>query len=255
MWNMQGVYKQIDTIICCSEFMKKKLDTNLIFKEKTIALHNFIEKVEKREVVKKDYVLYFGRYSWEKGVRTLIEACKMLPEIPFIFAGKGEYEAEIAKVENIQNVGFQSGEKLESLIREARFSICPSECYENCPFSVMESQEHNTPVLGANIGGIPELIEDGVTGRLFASGNSEDLAKKILEMYCSISRPKINFEKSVFQTTRNTSDNSVTQLKNVLGVCHTTTLDKYLGCPIINGRVTKETFGEINTKSKQQLLN
>ena len=183
IWNMQGVYRQIDTIICCSGFMKSKLDTNPIFKNKTITLHNFIEKVQKREVVKKDYVLYFGRFSWEKGVRTLIEACRMLPEIPFIFAGKGEYETEMLKVPNIQNVGFKSGEELETLIREARFSICPSECYENCPFSVMESQERGTPVLGANIGGIPELIGDGIDGRLFTSGDAKDLANKILEMW------------------------------------------------------------------------
>lgn len=183
IWNMQGVYRQIDTIICCSGFMKNKLDTNPIFKNKTITLHNFIEKVQKREAVKKDYVLYFGRFSWEKGVRTLIEACSMLPEIPFIFAGKGEYETEMSKVPNIQNVGFKSGEELETLIREARFSVCPSEWYENCPFSVMESQMYGTPVLGAEIGGIPELIGDGIDGKLFTSGDAKDLANKILEMW------------------------------------------------------------------------
>lgn len=182
-WNAQGIYKEIDTIICCSQFMKKKLDTNPLLKEKTVAIHNFIEKAEKKKTIKKDYVLYFGRYSWEKGVRTLIEASKMLPEIPFVFAGKGEYEEEILKVANIKNVGFKSGDTLDRLIREARFSICPSECYENCPFSVMESQERGTPVLGANIGGIPELIQDEVNGRLFVSGDAKDLAWKILEMW------------------------------------------------------------------------
>lgn len=182
-WNAQGIYKEIDTIICCSQFMKKKLDTNPLLKEKTVAIHNFIEKAEKKKTIKKDYVLYFGRYSWEKGVRTLIEASKMLPEIPFVFAGKGEYEEEILKVANIKNVGFKSGDALDRLIREARFSICPSECYENCPFSVMESQERGTPVLGANIGGIPELIQDEVNGRLFVSGDAKDLAWKILEMW------------------------------------------------------------------------
>ena len=70
-----------------------------------------------------------------------------------------------------KNVGFQKGEALEKLIREARFSIYPSEWYENCPFSVMESQMYGTPVLGANIGGIPELIQVGKTGELFESSN------------------------------------------------------------------------------------
>ena len=182
-WRWKGVYQYIDTIICCSGFMKKKLDTNKLFAEKTVALHNFIERAKAKATEKGDYVLYFGRYSWEKGIRTLLEACRALPDISFVFAGSGEYENQIEEVPNIENVGFQTGEKLDMLIRRARFYICPSECYENCPFSVMESQDRGTPVLGANIGGIPELVEENVTGRLFESGNPEDLAAKIREMW------------------------------------------------------------------------
>ena len=69
------------------------------------------------------------------------------------------------------------------MIREAKFSICPSEVYENCPFSVMESQQRGTPVIGANIGGIPELITDGVDGRLFTSRDSKQLASIIRELW------------------------------------------------------------------------
>lgn len=82
-------------------------------------------------------------------------------------------------VHNIDNRGFQSGDNLKSLISEARFSICPSEWYENCPFSVIESQMYETPVLGADIGGIPELIKDGFSGLLFRSGDKADLKDKI----------------------------------------------------------------------------
>ena len=71
------------------------------------------------------------------------------------------------------------------MIREARFSVYPSEYYENCPFSVIESQLLRTPVLGAGIGGIPELIEDGVNGALFASGDLEDLKGKISALWNS----------------------------------------------------------------------
>ena len=77
----------------------------------------------------------------------------------------------------------KNGEALEKLIREARFSIYPSEWYENCPFSVMESQMYGTPVLGANIGGIPELIQNGKTGELFESANSQDLKEKIEKLW------------------------------------------------------------------------
>lgn len=182
-WKWMGVYRKIDKIICCSYFMKTKLDTNPVLAGKTVAMHNFIDPVEKKTVQKKDYVLYFGRYSEEKGVRTLVQAAKELPDIPFVFAGSGPLEQLLEGIPNIKNVGFQTGEALEMLIREARISVYPSEWYENCPFSVMESQMYGTPVLGANIGGIPELIQPGVTGELFESGNMEELKKKVLQMW------------------------------------------------------------------------
>jgi glycosyltransferase involved in cell wall biosynthesis len=182
-WNMKGVYKYIDIMICCSEFMKTKMDTNQLFQNKTVALHNFIDKVEWKDTSKKDYILYFGRFSEEKGIGMLIRVCKELSEIPFIFAGTGPMEKAIDGIPNIKNVGFQKGEALERLIREAMFSIYPSEWYENCPFSVMESQMYGTPVLAADIGGIPELIEVGKTGELFQSGNADDLKARIQALW------------------------------------------------------------------------
>ncbi len=182
-WKFVGVYKKIDTIICCSNFMKRKMDTNPVFAAKTVAMHNFIDAVEKKQVAKKDYVLYFGRFSKEKGIETLIRAAKELPEIQFVFAGTGPLEAETGSVPNIKNVGFQTGEALEKLIREARFTVYPSEWYENCPFSVMESQMYGTPVIGADIGGISELIKDGESGELFESGSLTELKAKLLSLW------------------------------------------------------------------------
>ena len=108
-WKWMGVYRQIDTIICCSHFMKTKLDTNPVLASKTVVMHNFVDPVEPKQVQKKDYVLYFGRYSQEKGIRTLVEVAKELPQIPFIFAGNGPLEYLLEDVPNIKNVGFQRG--------------------------------------------------------------------------------------------------------------------------------------------------
>lgn len=181
-WNIKGTYKYIDSFICCSEFMKAKLDTNPVFADKTVALHNFIDRVEWKDTEKKDYILYFGRYSDEKGIGTLIKVCRSMLDVQFVFAGNGPLESVVNDVPNIKNVGFQTGDKLEKLIREARLSIYPSEWYENCPFSVMESQMYGTPVLGADIGGIPELIDTGKTGELFESGNAADLKAKMIKI-------------------------------------------------------------------------
>ena len=182
-WKWMGVYRQFDAIICCSHFLKTKLDRSPVLAEKTIALHNFIDPVAARDVQKKDYVLFFGRYSQEKGLATAAEVAKKLPHIPFIFAGSGPLEHLLENIPNVKNVGFQRGEALEMLIREAAFTIFPSECNENCPFSVMESQMYGTPILGADIGGIPELIQVGKTGELFESGNAEMLEMKIQALW------------------------------------------------------------------------
>ena len=190
-WNWKRVYRYIDTVICPSEFLKRKMDTNPVFQGKTVAMHNFVDKVEpqtmvgQEEIKKKDYVLYFGRFSEEKGIGTLLEACRELPDVHFVFAGSGPLEEEIDALPNVDNVGFRTGKELEELISEARFSVCPSEWYENCPFSVMESQIHGTPVIGADMGGIPELIKDGKNGRLFRHRDSGGLSEVILELWNS----------------------------------------------------------------------
>ena len=182
-WRKRGVYRYIDTMICCSDFMKEKLDSNPLFAAKTVVLRNFADRAEWKDTPKKDYVLYFGRFSREKGVRTLLQACRELPDIPFVFAGAGPLEEEMRGIPNVTNVGFLQGGELEKWIREARFSVYPSEWYENCPFSVMESQVYGTLVLGAAIGGIPELIQPGKTGELFESGNGEALKNQIRKLW------------------------------------------------------------------------
>ena len=182
-WKMRKVYKLFDAVICCSAFLKSKLDTYPVLRNKTIALHNFIDDVPWTEPTKQDYVLFFGRYSKEKGVETLTQVCKELPEIPFVFAGSGPLEEQVNSVCNIKNNGFTTGAALQELIRGARFAIVPSECNENCPFTVMESQQLGTPVLGANIGGIPELLQEGKTGWLFPSGDKEALKTTVLELW------------------------------------------------------------------------
>lgn len=181
-YQMLKTYKKVDKIICPSRFMKDKLATNPLLEEKLITLYNFLEE-ENTFYEKKDYVLYFGRFSEEKGVRTLLKVCSELPEIPFIFAGSGPLKEELAGCSNITNVGFQKGEALKKLIGEARFSIFPSEWYENCPFTVMESQKYGTPLIAADIGGVPELVSDQVTGELFESGNAKELKEKIQKLW------------------------------------------------------------------------
>ena len=176
-------YKKIDLIICPSHFMEGKLNQDKRLQNKCVTMHNFIPALRRAGLEKKEYVLYFGRYSKEKGVETLLSVCERLPDISFVFAGKGELKEEIRKVPNIKEVGFKQGEELHSLIEQAAFAVYPSEWYENGPFSVMEAQALGTPVIGADIGGIPELIVQGKTGEVFESGSGDALQEKIEDLW------------------------------------------------------------------------
>lgn len=176
-------YAKVDKIICPSYFMENKLKTNPLLKDKLVTIHNFLDTNVNTDYEKQDYVLYFGRYSEEKGVKTLLDVCKELSDIPFVFAGGGPLEKEVALVPNIENKGFLRGEELTKLIAQAKFCIFPSEWYENCPFTVMESQLYGTPILAADVGGVSELLQDGVTGQLFQCGNKRELKEQLVTLW------------------------------------------------------------------------
>ena len=184
VYHRRRTYAQVDVIVCPSRFMKKQLDTDPLLADRTVFLQNFItaERVQK-ESKSGDYVLYFGRLSEEKGTKSLLAACRALPHIPFVFAGTGPLQEEVGQVKNVEYKGFVQGEALRELIAGARFSVYPSEWYENGPFSVMESQMYGTPVLVSDLGGAPELVQAGSTGDIFRGGDVEELTDHIRELW------------------------------------------------------------------------
>jgi len=93
------------------------------------------------------------------------------------------YKAEALMYVNSNNISVGSTKVSISQAELSAPDFCPSTCYENCPFSVTESLALGTPVLGADIGGIPELIQPGWTGELFESGSAEDLTRKIRTLW------------------------------------------------------------------------
>ncbi|MCM1174333.1 MAG: glycosyltransferase [Blautia sp.] len=220
-YRWRKTYAKIDALVCPSGFMKEKLDTNPLLADKTIMMHNFMPEAgaaqdaaqaeaeaaawsRMREWLPERYALYFGRFSEEKGVRTLLKVCKEMTDVSFVFAGTGPLQDSVSQTENIRNAGFVTGEALRRLIAGAAFCLYPSEWYENCPFSVMESQAYGTPVIASDLGGIPELLQDGVTGELFPAGDAAALREKIKRLW---EQPKLcaayreNCKKIKFDTT------------------------------------------------------
>lgn len=124
--------------------------------------------------------VYFGRLSREKGVATLIKAAA-LASVPVKIIGTGHEEASLRELarelgSDVSFLGYLSGDALHDAIRSSRTVILPSEWYENAPLSILEAYALGKPVIGADIGGIPELIRSGETGSVFKSGSVEDLS-------------------------------------------------------------------------------
>lgn len=188
-WKLRGTYKYIDTIVCPSNFVKSKLDTNPIFKDKTVTIHNFIDIPEyERKKDDKKYVLYFGRLSEEKGIKTLIDVCKALPEVSFVFVGTGPMSDEVKSISNIEYKGFQKEDDLWNLIANAQFCVCPSEWNEVFGLTIGEAMALGTPVIASNIGGIPEALGEG--GQLFKPGSVQELMEVIKNLWNNPSRIK-----------------------------------------------------------------
>lgn len=186
-WTREKLEKYTDVFICPSRFMANKMIQGGFDENQMAILCNFIdvEKTKRENFDKEIYYCYVGRLSHEKGITTLIEAAKQLL-FPLKIVGGGPLLEELrqsVKNEDIEFLGHKNWDEIKNIVGKARFSVIPSECYENNPLTVIEAQCLGTPVLGANIGGIPELIEPGKNGMLFESRNVNDLKEKIEQMF------------------------------------------------------------------------
>ena len=156
--------------------------------------------------------------SIEKGIKTLVDVIKELPHIKFVFVGDGPLEDYCKSIENLELAGRKSGNELKQYIANAAFSVCPSEWYENCPMTIIESLSLATPVIGSDLGGIPELISNNYTGLIFKHNDKEDLKKKISYLWENdeiISK----MSKNAINSSDNTIEKYTEKLLKIYGEC------------------------------------
>lgn len=130
------------------------------------------------------YAAYAGRFSPEKGIETMLDAARIAP-IELRIAGDFAPMPHLAEnpPPNVRFLGEVSSESLTAHYRGARFLVFPSIWYETFGLVMAEAMSHGVPVVASNIGAVPELVEDGVTGLLFEPGNPADLAEKMRAMW------------------------------------------------------------------------
>lgn len=192
-WNRARLERWVDAFVCPSQFMAEKMESGGFASEKLKVLCNFIPSDYSESLPhssedgpeREEAYCYVGRLSAEKGVETLLKVASRLPYKLYI-AGDGPLFASLRSrypCPQIVWLGRVSQTEVRALLRKVRFSVLPSECYENNPLSAIESLCVGTPLLGARIGGIPELIDEGVNGITFDAGVEEDLEEKIKTMF------------------------------------------------------------------------
>ena len=127
------------------------------------------------------YVAFSGRLAEEKGIRTLTSAARMCSDIPFQAAGAIASPADLASLcsPNFYTQGHLGSPQLDDFYKAMRVLVLPSIWYEGFPSVILEAMLHAKPVICSNVGGIPEIVQDGVTGLLFEPANPLDLSRKI----------------------------------------------------------------------------
>jgi glycosyltransferase involved in cell wall biosynthesis len=189
--------KNVDIFHVPSHFMGSKFEQAGIARGKIRHMFYSIEMQKfTPSKVPGDYLLYFGRLSKEKGILTLLKAAKSFSGAPLLVVGDGPQEAELKKyaqqnnLSQVKFLGVKSGAELEALVKNSRAVIVPSEWFDNSPLVIYESFAYGRPVIGAQMGGITELIDDGETGYLFPAGDVGRLVEKMRLLWESPQRAR-----------------------------------------------------------------
>ena len=174
--------KDVALFLAPSAFLRDKYVTAGFSADRIRVKPNFIDRDPGSCNYDREYALFVGRLSPEKGVRTLLIAWKTLPYIPLIVLGDGPdgaaLRASAERLRNVTFVGAVSHSEVLEYVQRARYLVVPSEWNENLPMVMLEAFACGTPVIASKLGALPEAIDDGRNGLLFRPRDPCDLALK-----------------------------------------------------------------------------
>jgi glycosyltransferase involved in cell wall biosynthesis len=178
--------QQVDAYISFTEFSRQKFIAAGLPPEKIFLKPHFLLSDPGAKQQQGVYALYIGRLTPEKGIRTLLEAWKLLGNhIPLRIVGDGPNRAafeavkEQACLSNVFFDGWLAPERLDSVTKKAAFLLFPSEFYETFGLAIIEAFACGVPVIASRLGSMMEIVENGKTGLHFTPGNAMDLASKV----------------------------------------------------------------------------
>lgn len=182
-------YNKIDLYIAECVFYQKLVEGAHFTNSQIVQMNNFlpINQEYKTCLAHDNYILYFGRYSREKGVLTILNAySKLNCDEKLVLVGKGTEEEKIKEFVNNNNLtdrvlvnGPIFGSEMDKILEKAKIVLVPSEWYENGAFVALQALAKGKIVIASDIAGLSEIIKDGVTGFLAEPGNPDSFADAI----------------------------------------------------------------------------
>jgi len=173
----------VDRYIALTQFARERFVACGLPRERIAVKPNFLADAPPPSGVPGHGALFVGRLTPEKGVALLLDGARLVghPEFLLELVGDGALREAVVLAAalsggRIRAAGALSRTRCLEAMRRALFVVVPSICYENFPLTIVESFACGTPVLASRLGSMAELVEDGVTGRLFAPGNASELA-------------------------------------------------------------------------------
>jgi glycosyltransferase involved in cell wall biosynthesis len=182
--------RRVDRYIALTESSRALLTQFRIPPELVRIKPNFVEDVAVGNG-SGDFALFTGRLTEEKGINTLMEADRRFSlAMPIYVAGNGPLMSQIQQAaerpgSKLRILGWQERVEVQRLMREAKVMLVPSIWHEPMPMAIVESLATGLPVIATRMGGLPEIIDDGVTGKLIPPSDAEALAKAIEELATS----------------------------------------------------------------------
>jgi glycosyltransferase involved in cell wall biosynthesis len=176
----------VDIFACITDFQRQKLIEAGFPKEKLIVIPNSIDVIQYSDTQIGGYVGYCGRISYEKGGDIFVELARRNPQIHFKIAGTIRDKSLIGEIpNNLEILGYVSGEALSNFYSGSRFIVMPSRCYEGFPMTILEAANYNKPVITPDHGGFTEIIghDDNAIGQLFTPGDIASIESAIIELW------------------------------------------------------------------------
>lgn len=166
-----GTLARVTLFLALSEFGRAKHVDAGFPPDAVVVRPNFVAPAPVR-TAPGEYFLYLGRLSQEKGLHELLAAWPS--GVRLLVVGDGPERERLLQVapQGVDFVGHLEPPEALRLLADARALVMPSLCYEGSPRAILEAFSAGVPVLTSDIGGLPELVRDGVNGLLLAPGDT-----------------------------------------------------------------------------------